>query len=465
MRFAAATELIAGYRSKTLSPVQVVADALEAVSQHEPSINAFRVVDAEGAMTAARASERRWHRGEQLGPLDGVPVSVKDLLLVSGWPTLRGSRLVKADQAWDEDSPSVACFRSAGAILLGKTNTSEFGWKGTTDSPLAGVTRNPWNLALTPGGSSGGASAALAAGMGTLALGTDGGGSIRNPASFTNLCGLKATYGRIPFYPASPMGTLSNVGLMARCVADVALMLDITAWPDARDPHALPRSVSNWSELLHQSISGLRVAYSPALGFAKIDPEVFRCVADAAKLLSDLGAVVDECDPPIGNVADLFTTHWYVGAAAAFRGVPEAALALLDPGLDKAIAAGAAIDVLDFAAAQNERSALAQKMNLFHKTYDLLITPMVSVPAFPAHRRAPPGIEEDDFAGWSPFSYPFNLTMQPAMSVPCGFTKSGLPVGLQIVAAMHREDLVLRAAAEFEKACPLYNRHPDGMSV
>jgi aspartyl-tRNA(Asn)/glutamyl-tRNA(Gln) amidotransferase subunit A len=239
----------------------------------------FRLVDVDAARESARASERRWRAGEPLSPIDGVPTSIKDLLLAKGWPTLRGSRLINPNQPWDEDSPGVARLREAGAVLIGKTNTAEFGWKGTTDSPLAGVTRNPWNPELTPGGSSGGAAASLASGMGTLALCTDGGGSIRNPASFTNLCGLKPTFGRVPAYPPNPIGTLATTGPMARRVSDLALMMNVITKPDPRDWLSLPANDFNYRVAIEQAVKGLRIAYCPDLGFARLDPEVAQAVA------------------------------------------------------------------------------------------------------------------------------------------------------------------------------------------
>ena len=225
-----------------------------------------------------------------MSPLDGVPLSIKDLLLTRSWPTLRGSKLIDPDQPWDEDAPGVARLREAGAVILGKTNTAEFGWKGATDSPLAGITRNPWNSKLTPGGSSGGAAAALASGMGALALCTDGGGSIRNPAGFTNLYGLKPSFGRVPAYPPNPIGTLANVGPMARSVGDLALMMNVIARPDARDWLSLPYDGMDYLAELEAGVGGLRITYSADLGFATVDDEISRLIGAAAQQFSEMGA-------------------------------------------------------------------------------------------------------------------------------------------------------------------------------
>ena len=222
-----ATELVSAYRRKTLSPVEATKAAYDAIHALNDKVNAFCFLDEEGALASARASEARWHAGRPQGLVDGVPTSVKDLILAKGWPTLRGSTLVQPDQDWAEDAPSVARLKAHGAVLLGKTTTPEFGWKGVTDSKLTGITRNPWNLERTPGGSSGGAAVAAACGMGALHIGTDGGGSIRIPAGFTGIYGLKASYGRVPAYPPSPFNAVAHVGPMTRTVADCALMLNV----------------------------------------------------------------------------------------------------------------------------------------------------------------------------------------------------------------------------------------------
>src|SRR5213595_2733588 len=268
-----ATELLDAYRRHELSPVEVTRAVLERIEKLNPVLNAFNLV-SDRALDEAKASETRWLRGEPKGLLDGVPVSVKDILLTKGWPTLRGSKTVDAKGPWNDDAPCVARLREHGAVLLGKTTTPEFGWKGVTDSPLTGITRNPWNPAKTPGGSSGGAVAAVAAGMGPLAIGTDGGGSIRIPCSFTGLFGIKPSFGRVPAWPLSPFGTVAHVGPITRSVADAALMLNVLAQPDARDWHALPYERRDWRSGLDQDITDLRIAYSPDLGYASVEREV-----------------------------------------------------------------------------------------------------------------------------------------------------------------------------------------------
>ena len=460
LAFLSATDLVARYRARRLSPVEATKAALAAIEKHNPRLNAFRLVDPAFALAAARDSEARWMKGAPLGPVDGVPVSIKDLILAKGWPSLRGSRLIDPDQPWRDDAPGTARLRESGAVLLGKTNTSEFGWKGVTDSPLAGITRNPWNPALTPGGSSGGAAAALASGMGALALATDGGGSIRNPAHFTGLCGIKGTFGRVPAWPASPMGSLGNVGPMARTMTDGALMMNVITQPDARDWLSLPPDGVNYLQGLEDGVAGWRVALCPDLGFAKLDPEVAALLRNAADVFRRMGAQVEDADPGIGNTTATFNTHWHVGVAASFGALPPDKLALLDPGLDDFVRLGLRISGVAFSQAQSERAAIGAKMRLFHERYDLLLLPTAAVPAFPVERRDPPGVATDDWAAWTPFSYPFNLTMQPALSVPCGFTRAGLPVGLQIVGAMYTDARVLRAGRAFERELALPLRRP-----
>jgi aspartyl-tRNA(Asn)/glutamyl-tRNA(Gln) amidotransferase subunit A len=460
LAYTPATELIDGYRAKRLSPVEATQAALDRIAVHNETLNAFLLVDGEGALAAARESEARWAKGQSLGEVDGVPTGIKDIVLSKGWPTLRGSRTVDADQAWDEDAPCVARLREQGAVFLGKTTTPEFGWKGLTDGPLTGITRNPWNTDKTPGGSSGGASAALAAGMGTLHIGTDGAGSIRIPAGFTGVFGFKPTFGRVPAYPASPFGTISHVGPMARTVRDAALMLDVLALPDSRDWFALPHEQRSWRAGLDEGVAGMRVAFSPALGYAKVDPEVAEIVATAARAFEDLGAQVEDRDPGFEDPTGSCRVHWYAGAAAALDGLPPEKKALLEEPLAEIVAKGSEIRLLDYLAAVGARTALGQHMNRFHEDFDLLLTPALAVPAFDVGLLWPEGWEDVDWMRWTPFTYPFNLTQQPACSIPCGFTADGLPVGLQIVGPKFGDDMVLRAARAYETANPLHDRRP-----
>ena len=460
LAYSSATDLLDAYRAKRLSPLEATKAALGRIAAHNPKINAFMIIDDEGALAAAAESEARWTRGEPIGLVDGVPTGIKDLVLTKGWPTLRGSKTVDPRQDWDEDAPAVARLREHGAVFLGKTTTPEFGWKGVTDSALTGITRNPWNTDKTPGGSSGGASAALAAGMGALHIGTDGGGSIRIPSGFAGVFGIKPSYGRVPAYPPSPFGTVAHVGPMARTVADAALMLTVIAGPDSRDWLALPYDGRDWRQGLDDGIAGLKVAFSPDLGYAKVDGEVADLVAQAAAAFEALGAHVEQTDPGFEHPGEIFRLHWWAGAASALGGLPPEKMALLEPRLAEIVAAGAEIPLLDYMAAVTARAVLGGQMRAFHERYDLLLTPALAVPAFDVGILGPEGWADSDWVGWTPFTYPFNLTQQPACSVPCGFTADGLPVGLQIVGPMHRDDLVLRAARAYQAAHPTAERRP-----
>ncbi|HZS82487.1 MAG TPA: amidase [Stellaceae bacterium] len=448
--YLSASELLDAYRRKTLSPVEATRAALSRIERLDRRLNAFCLVDAEGALAAARQSEARWAKGAPMGLLDGVPATVKDLFLTRGWPTLRGSKLVKRDQPWEEDAPAVARLREHGAVLLGKTTTPEFGWKALGDSPLTGVTRNPWNLEHTPGGSSAGAAAALAAGIGALALGTDGGGSIRIPGAFCGIAGLKPTFGRVPAYPASPMGLLSHAGPMARSVADTALLLTVLAGTDARDPYRLPPEGRDYRDGIAGGVAGLRIALSLTLGYARVDPEIRAAVEAAAETFRALGAHVEAADPGFASPRDAFTTLWTAGAARVVANQPPEARRLMDPGFAASVEMGATYSAVQYLEADAVRTALGQRMSVFHERYDLLLTPTVAVPALPVGQDLTDPSRETYWIDWTPFSYPFNMTRQPAATVPCGLTKSGLPIGLQIVGRLYEEPLVLRAARAFE---------------
>ncbi len=451
-----AGELVAAYGTKSLSPVEVATTLLARIEKLDPHFNAFCLIDAETTLAQVKASEDRWHRRTPAGLLDGVPVAIKDLLITKAWPTLRGSETVDPAQPWDEDAPAVARLREHGAVLIGKTTTPEFGWKGTTDSSLMGITCNPWNTEKTPGGSSGGSSAALAAGFCPLAIGTDGGGSIRIPAGFTGTFGIKPSFGRVPAFPISPFGTVAHVGPMSRNVEDSALLLSVIAEPDARDWYAMAVDGTQYTDGLDAGIKGARIAFSPRLGYVtNIDPEVEALVAKAAKRFEDLGAHVEQIDPGNDDPSDIFRTLWWAGAYFALGSLPPEQLALVEPDLQDVVRQGAKFSLHEYLSAVKAREALGSQMGIFMRDFDFILTPTLATPAFDVDRIAPEGFEGDQWMGWTPFSYPFNLTQQPAASINCGMTKDGLPVGLQIVGRMHDDAGVLRAAKAFENIEPL----------
>lgn len=443
-----AAQLVAGYAAGDFSPVEVTRAALEQAERVQPQLNAFVRIDAEDALARARASEERWRRGEPAGLVDGVPVSVKDILLQRGGPSFKGSWSVHAGQGpWEEDAPAVARLREHGAVFLGKTTTPEFGWKGVTDSPRHGATGNPYDPSRTAGGSSGGGSAAVATGAGPLALGTDGGGSVRIPASFCGIFALKPTYGRVPIYPASAFGTLAHVGPMTRDAADAALTMDVISAPDSRDWSQLAPPADGFRDGLTGGVRGLRVAYSPSLG-GQVDvrADVAEAVRRSVERLAELGAVVEEADPDFADPVEAFHTLWFSGAARVTEHFDAEQRAALDPGLREVCEEGAARSALDYLAAVDVRMAMGKAMGRFHETYDLLVTPTMPGTAFGIGREVPEGSRERRWTSWTPFTYPFNMTQQPAASVPCGMDADGLPMGVQLVAARHGDGLVLRAA-------------------
>lgn len=457
-----ATELLSAYRTKALSPVEVLTACFDRIDRFEPKVNAFVLQDRDGALKAAETSERRWLRREALGPGDGIPATVKDNIAWSGHPNRQGSCLT-SKQPVDFDAPAVARLKEAGCVLLGKTTMPEFGWKGVGDSPLTGITRNPWHLERTSGGSSSGAAVAAALGMGVFHLGTDAAGSVRIPASFTGVVGLKPSYGRVPSFPPSVMGGLAHIGPLTRTVTDAAHLLSIIAQPDSRDPTAwnVPAPDYRWG--LDGGIKGLRVAWSPTLGFAtQIDPDVAHVTAYAARAFADLGAIVDEVDPGLADPIDILTTLWTAGAALALRAYEPDSWSLCDAGLVQSAQRGVSVSGADVVEAlTRKRLALSNHLDALFSKYDLLLTPQMPTAAIPVGSDMPPpgfaGVEDwgANWTNWSPFTYPINIAQLPAISVPCGFTRDGLPVGLQIVGPLRSDALVLRAARAFEALNPI----------
>ncbi len=455
-----AHELLQLYRSGQASPVEATQAVLSRIDRFNPQINAFCWVDAPSALASARESEARWqaHRsaGAPVGELDGVPTSIKDLILTRGWPTLRGSRTIDPQQPWEVDAPATARLREAGAVLLGKTTTPEFGCKGETNSPATGITRNPWNLNHTPGGSSGGTAAAVAAGLGPLSVGTDGAGSVRIPAAFCGNVGLKPSFGRVPAYPLSPFGSVAHLGPHTLSVRDAAMMMNVLKKPDARDWTSLPPDATDYTVGLEDGIRGLRIAYSPTLGYAKnVHPEIAAAVDLAVKKLQALGAHVEQVDPGFEDPLEITTGLWFLGAYTVWQGLSPAQQAVADPDFRAEAEMGAQLTALQVQQLNQRRGVLGSHMRQFMQRYDLLVTPAVSIPAFEARPAGTVPMDPVRMLGWTPFSYPFNLTQQPAITVPCGLTPAGLPMGLQIVGPMFGDALVLRAARAYESVQPV----------
>ncbi len=445
--------LLDAYRRRAVSPVEVIEQQLALIERTEPTINAFVSVHAEPALAAARASRERWASGQPMGDLDGIPVSVKDIVAMVGHPTSEGSTAGSPTPAV-EDAPPVARLREAGAIFLGKTTTSEFGWKGMTDTPRFGITRNPWNTDHTPGGSSGGAGASMAAGVGAVAHGNDGGGSVRLPSSYCGLVGLKPTFGRVPQAPnESSFITLVSNGPLARSVEDAALLLNVFSRPDVRDWYAVPHDNRDWRVGLNDGLGSpgsgrLRVAFTDVLGGAATRPEVAAVCQAAVSAIEAAGHTVT----PVGTVFDplrpQLEDYWKAGFAARLRVIPSDQWSDLDPGFRQLAQEGLGVDAAGVQAGHAARVRLAETMRRFHQSYDVLLTPTMPTVA-PTVDTVYHSAEFDRWADAVPFTVPFNYTGQPAMSIPVGTVAAPggpLPVGLQIVATHHRDDLVLRVA-------------------
>jgi len=447
------TSLTEQFRSGRLSPVDCIQVVLDQIRRMEPQIGAFVVrANEDDLLRQAGQAAARWAAGIPAGPLDGVPMVIKDAILCKGWPNRLGSRVTSA-AVNEEDAPAVARAREAGALFLGKTTTPEFGWKGVTDSPLSGITRNPWDPRLTPGGSSGGAAAAVAAGMGYGAIGTDAAGSVRIPAAFTGLVGLKATRGRIAAYPPSALWTLGHIGPITRDTRDAALMLRVMGRADARDWNSLPDEEVDYPERLGRSpVVGLKIAYSPTLGHARVDTHVAAAVRRVADTLADMGAQVSEVDTPLPDARKHFRVYFAAGLCHSLRLLNKAERQRLDPGLLALLERHASDTREQFLQAYDFQIRLAREARLFHTRYDFLLTPTMATPPFQAGAAAPEGYDEDNWLDWSPFTYPFNLTGQPALSLPCGQTPEGLPLAAQFVGALYDDARLLALAHAVEQA-------------
>jgi aspartyl-tRNA(Asn)/glutamyl-tRNA(Gln) amidotransferase subunit A len=442
-----ATRLVAAFRKRELSPVEAVSAALDRAEATQDTLNAFVVLDRKGALSAAQASEQRWRAGAPLGELDGVPVSIKDNVYAQDLPTRFGSIAIAEADTLGSDSPCVARLRESGAVVFGKTTLPDYAHKIVTDSPLTGITRNPWNLAHSPGGSSGGAAAAVAAGIGPLAVGTDGGGSIRVPAAWSGIYGLKPSFGRVPHYPRGAYPTVSHIGPMTRSVRDAALMLTVMARPDARDWYALPHDGTDYAAELARGIEGLRVAASDDLGMgALIEQDIAASVRAAFKTIESMGARIEAAHPPeIPAFADVHRVHWCTFSARLGRKLGERA-SKLDPSMQALVAMGEALPAGAFAEAVVARGELGGRINGFFERHDLLVAPVINISA--------PAI-----AGVDPGNPPFpmltswgNQAGLPAASVPCGVTAAGLPIGLQIVGGPRKDAVVLQASYALEQA-------------
>ena len=456
-----ATELVRMIRGKKLSPVEVTRAVLERMEALHGKLNAFCTVTADAALATARRAEQALVRGESLGRLHGIPFSIKDLAFTQGVRTMSGSHIF-ATRVPPADAPFVRRLKAAGGVMLGKTTSPEFGWKALGDSPLTGITRNPWNTNMTSGGSSAGAASAAAAGLGPLHNGSDGAGSIRIPSSFCGVYGLKPSYGRVPMWPVSNNDYSSHHGPMTRTVADAALMLAVMAGPDDWDKTALDAPPADYVGRLRDGVRGLRVAFSPDLDGLRVDPDVATIVKQAALAFQDLGAEVEDVKCGFADTQRIIRLIWNAHEAGNYgRYLPEWR-ERMDPGLVASIEDGLRYSVVEYVEARAEKLAFCDSVRPLFEKYDLLLTPSVSVTAFEVGRLNPAHWPQHawDWFPWAGFSYPFNFTGHPAASVPAGYTAAGMPVGLQIVGRRNADITVLQASAAFEEARPWADRRP-----
>jgi Asp-tRNA(Asn)/Glu-tRNA(Gln) amidotransferase A subunit family amidase len=461
--FTPATELARRIRTRDLSPVELLEAVLARVEAVDPRLHAFVTLDADRALAAARAAEAAVTRGGELGPLHGLPVSVKDLEPVAGVRMTLGTRFHEHDVP-ARDGLAAARLRAAGAVLFGKTNTPAFGHKDMCDNLLMPATRNPWHLERTSGASSGGAGAAVAAGLGPLAHGSDGAGSIRIPAALCGVFGLKPSYGRVPHWPVADLWSArSHTGPMARTVRDAALLLGAMAGPDPRDPLSIDSPPEDYVAACDGGVRGLRVAWSADLGYAPVDPEVRRLTEAAARCFEQLGCEVEAADPGWDHPGPWHAAIYRANLAARVGPLAERRPEWIDESLAAVIELGRWVTTRELLAAHASRTRFYEQASSFMSRFDLLLTPAMACGAW-SWERPPAEIDgqpvQQVAGGRWPLMYPFNLTGWPAASVPCGFTSEGLPVGLQIVAPWHGDAACLRAAAALEEARPWSSARP-----
>jgi aspartyl-tRNA(Asn)/glutamyl-tRNA(Gln) amidotransferase subunit A len=458
--YMSAVELRERMLSKEITAVEVISHSITAMERVEPSLNAFVTQTPELALDAARACDAALAKDELPGMLHGLPISIKDLIPVAGVRHTSGSLIMKEHIA-EADAPVVERLRKAGACIIGKTTTSEFGSKAVGDSLLTGITRNPWNISKTTGGSSAGAAASVAAGVTPFAIGTDGGGSARIPASFCGIFGFKGQFGRVPVFPTTATPTLAHIGPMARTVRDTALLMGAISGFDARDPGSLTAEVPDFLAACDQPVAGLRIAWSPTLGYGRTLPEIAEKTEAAALAFRSMGCKVEEvdtifdCDP-----VALMQAEYYAGVGTRLNDFLVHSRDLFDPAVAESLDHALEIKIDDYYGKVFARYALRERIRRFFDNYDLILCPTLPVAAFDTGLNHPPELPERDMVSWVSYTYPFNLTGQPAASIPCGFTKDGLPIGLQIIARTNCEADIFRAASAFEALHPWSQYRP-----
>ena len=458
-----AIEMARQVRERQTSPVELVRAALGAIEQTDPQINAWCDVYTDQALAEAEVMEAEASKGKIRGPLHGVPIGVKDLFLLNGHCTRRGSRLYENAPHATETSPAVQRMIKAGAIIVGKNTTPDTGWKASSNSPVYGVTRNPWDVTRTAGGSSSGSAAAVAAGTVPISLGSDGGGSLRIPAAFCGVFSLKPSLGRVPTYPLSPSEHLSHAGPMTVTVADSALALDVLKGPHTLDPYSLPIEDVSYLESLNRFHTPLRCALLPTLFGASVSNDIAQCVQSAFSRIAEMQGI-DIVDTSLSweDPVTVFERLW-TARGAARAGLSAADRALLDPGLARLVERASGLSLSSHLQALQDRAAFCRTVSTSFTHFDLLLLPMVPIVPFAAECDGPPDMDENlpvPWAHWTPFSYPFNITGQPAASVPCGWTRDGLPVGLQVIGDRFQDAKVLQFCAAWERTFDWRSRRP-----
>ena len=458
--YKSAVELRDLIAAKEISPVELLDRSLARMEEVEPKLNSFVTTTEDVAYAAARKAEKAILDNESPGLLHGLPISVKDLIAMGGIRYTFGSR-VSADNIAAVDAPAVERVRREGGVIIGKTTTSEFGCKAVGDSPLTGITRNPWDVSKTPGGSSAGAAASVASGVTPFALGTDGGGSVRIPGSLTGLFAVKAQFARVPVFPEAATPTLAHVGPMARTVRDAALLLTAVAGFDRRDPFAVAEPVPDFLAACDQPVKGMRIAWSPTLGYANPTSEVVGLCEQAVRTFEELGCEVELVDKVMeSDPIDMWMSEFYAGVGTRLKTMFAGQTERLDPAVAEMLSGALDRTLEEYWTQVFNRYRFREEMRQFMERYDLLVSPVLPVPAFDVGLNVPPQIPDANVISWVRYTYPFNLTGQPGASLPVGFTGEGLPVGLQLISKTIRETDIFRVSAAFEAARPWSDKKP-----
>ena len=458
LHWLSALEAVKLIKNKKLSPVELTDALIKRIDKYDKHFNTFISLRPEQALKEARVAEEGVMKGDALGPLHGIPFGLKDIIDAKGWNTTAHSVLLK-DNVADKDAFVTGKLKEAGAILLGKLSTHEFALGGPSFDLPWPPARNAWNRKYFPGGSSSGSGAAVAAGMAVVATGTDSGGSIRGPASFCGVVGFKPTFGRVPVWPQSPLMGMEHCGPIARSVRDAAIAFEVMAGGDSRDGSAIQRKAPKVTSGLERGIKDLRIGFSPDLGVPRVDDDVLKIVSEAKRVFASLGGIVSRTRLDLREARELSYAICNPMAARIRSDLGKKAARLSNKVLLTCANDGAKMSAVDYLEAEARRTELRGRMSAFYEKYDLLICPTLACAPFPVGHSQPPHWRKSDgeFMG---MATPFDLTGQPAISLPCGFTDHGAPVGLQIVGPYGADALVLKAARAFEKAVKLEKVHP-----